>query len=194
MKKVNFTDNLQKVDVVANIYPEAKSILRENTKFWLVKPSASLAGISGLDALVSGNYITLQPGDGDAKHEFIAHLFVGGRGLYFYRRSLAQETSDNKENEITVVPEVLESLKLKEAIIYPEMRWGHKSALLNPNYLGRVFVFLYRHKKQIYLCEFTDFCFSSTVFNINFDVKMRCGGNNDLFLFAPQKSTTHFSW
>ena len=72
VKKVNFTDNLQKVDVVANIYPEAKSILRENTKFWLVKPSASLAGISGLDALVSGNYITLQPGDGDAKHEFIA--------------------------------------------------------------------------------------------------------------------------
>lgn len=72
VKKVNFTDNLQKVDVVANIYPEAKSVLRENTKFWLVKPSASLAGISGLDALVSGNYITLQPGDGDAKHEFIA--------------------------------------------------------------------------------------------------------------------------
>ena len=72
VKKVNFTDNLQKVDVVANIYPEAKSILRENTKFWLVKPSASLAGISGLDALVSGNYITLQPGDGDAQNEFIA--------------------------------------------------------------------------------------------------------------------------
>ena len=72
VKKVNFTDDLQKVDVVANIYPEAKSVLRENTKFWLVKPSASLAGISGLDALVSGNYITLQPGDGDAKHEFIA--------------------------------------------------------------------------------------------------------------------------
>ena len=72
VKKVNFTDNLQKVDVMANIYPEAKSVLRENTKFWLVKPSASLAGISGLDALVSGNYITLQPGDGDAKHEFIA--------------------------------------------------------------------------------------------------------------------------
>jgi mce family protein len=72
VKKVNFTDDLQKVDVVANIYPEAKSVLRENTKFWLVKPSASLAGISGLDALVSGNYITLQPGDGDAKNEFIA--------------------------------------------------------------------------------------------------------------------------
>ena len=72
VKKVNFTNNLQKVEVVANIYPEAKSVLRKNTKFWLVKPSASLAGISGLDALVSGNYITLQPGDGDSEHKFVA--------------------------------------------------------------------------------------------------------------------------
>ena len=72
VKKVNFTNDLQTVEVVANIYPEARSVLRENTKFWLVKPSASLAGISGLDALVSGNYITLQPGDGDTQHEFTA--------------------------------------------------------------------------------------------------------------------------
>lgn len=72
VKKVNFTNGLQKVEVVANIYPEAKSVLRKNTKFWLVKPSASLAGISGLDALVSGNYITLQPGDGDSEHKFVA--------------------------------------------------------------------------------------------------------------------------
>ncbi|EGY33534.1 mce related protein [Aggregatibacter actinomycetemcomitans serotype e str. SC1083] len=72
VKKVNFTDDLQKVEVVASIYPEAKTVLRENTKFWLVKPSASLAGISGLDALVSGNYITLQPGGGDTEHEFMA--------------------------------------------------------------------------------------------------------------------------
>lgn len=72
VKKVNFTDNMQKVEVVANINPEASSILRENTKFWLVQPNVSLAGISGLDSLVSGNYITLQPGDGDREDEFIA--------------------------------------------------------------------------------------------------------------------------
>ncbi|WP_204322534.1 MlaD family protein, partial [Streptococcus pneumoniae] len=72
VKEVHFTDNLQKVEVVANINPEASSILRENTKFWLVQPNVSLAGISGLDSLVSGNYITLQPGDGDREDEFIA--------------------------------------------------------------------------------------------------------------------------
>ncbi|WP_288063369.1 MlaD family protein, partial [Rodentibacter caecimuris] len=32
VKKVNFTDNMQKVEVIANIYPEATGVLRENTK------------------------------------------------------------------------------------------------------------------------------------------------------------------
>ena len=72
VKKVNFTDNMQKVEVVANIYPEATGVLRQNTSFWVVEPSVSLAGISGLDSLVSGNYITLQPGDGNSADEFIA--------------------------------------------------------------------------------------------------------------------------
>ncbi|QLB13203.1 paraquat-inducible protein B [Bisgaardia hudsonensis] len=72
VKKVNFTDNLQKVEVRANIYPEATEVLKENTKFWIVRPTASIAGISGIDALVSGNYITLQLGDGDDEDEFVA--------------------------------------------------------------------------------------------------------------------------
>src|SRR5690606_21534980 len=39
--------------------------LRSNTRFWLVKPSVSLAGITGLETLVSGNYIAVSPGDGE---------------------------------------------------------------------------------------------------------------------------------
>ncbi len=46
--------------------------LRSNTRFWLVKPSVSLAGITGLETLVSGNYITASPGDGELTHEFTA--------------------------------------------------------------------------------------------------------------------------
>lgn len=75
VKKVYFVDDLKKVEVMAEINAEAKSILKEGTKFWVVKPSASLAGVSGIDALVSGNYITLLPSDDpDAKsqYEFIA--------------------------------------------------------------------------------------------------------------------------
>ncbi|TCP93534.1 paraquat-inducible protein B [Cricetibacter osteomyelitidis] len=74
VKKVSFTDDLKQVEVEANIYPEAKTLLRKNTKFWLVKPTVSLAGVSGLESLVSGNYITLQPGDGDSEDEFVAEV------------------------------------------------------------------------------------------------------------------------
>lgn len=72
VKKVTFADGLKEVEVTAEINPEARSVLRTDTKFWLVRPTASLAGISGIDALVSGNYITLLPGEGDSEDEFIA--------------------------------------------------------------------------------------------------------------------------
>jgi paraquat-inducible protein B len=46
--------------------------LRANTRFWLVKPSVSLAGITGLETLVSGNYIAVNPGDGEPTRTFSA--------------------------------------------------------------------------------------------------------------------------
>ena len=46
--------------------------LRSKTRFWLVKPSVTLAGITGLDTLVSGNYITASPGTGTLTHKFEA--------------------------------------------------------------------------------------------------------------------------
>ena len=49
-----------------------ESQLLSNTRFWLVKPSVSLAGITGLETLVSGNYIAFSPGDGDPARKFSA--------------------------------------------------------------------------------------------------------------------------
>ncbi|QLD32476.1 MCE family protein [Mannheimia varigena] len=72
VKRVYFVDNLREVEVLAEINSEARSLLRQDTKFWLVQPTASLAGVSGLDAIVSGNYITLLPGEGESADEFIA--------------------------------------------------------------------------------------------------------------------------
>ncbi len=46
--------------------------LNKGTRFWLVKPSVSLAGISGLETLVSGNYIAVSPGDGEPTKRFTA--------------------------------------------------------------------------------------------------------------------------
>lgn len=51
---------------------DLEQYLRKGTSFWLVKPNVSLAGISGLETLVSGNYITFNPGDGEASRTFTA--------------------------------------------------------------------------------------------------------------------------
>lgn len=50
----------------------AEEHLRKNTRFWLVKPNVSLAGITGLETLVSGNYIAVSPGDGEPSKRFNA--------------------------------------------------------------------------------------------------------------------------
>ncbi|NBA94917.1 PqiB family protein [Pseudomonas sp. R5(2019)] len=50
----------------------ADAHLRTNTRFWLVKPSVTLAGITGLETLVSGNYIAVSPGDGEPTKKFTA--------------------------------------------------------------------------------------------------------------------------
>ncbi|MNZ84772.1 Paraquat-inducible protein B [compost metagenome] len=43
--------------------PLAEDYLVDGTQFWVVKPSISLAGITGLEALVKGNYIAIRPGE-----------------------------------------------------------------------------------------------------------------------------------
>ncbi|TGA72254.1 MCE family protein [Aliivibrio fischeri] len=72
VKNITLSKDLSNIYVDADIYPEASNLLKENTQFWLVKPQASLTGISGLDALVSGNYIAILPGSGAAKTKFTA--------------------------------------------------------------------------------------------------------------------------
>jgi len=51
---------------------DVEQYLKTNTRFWLVKPSVSLAGITGLETLVSGNYIAVSPGDGEPMRKFKA--------------------------------------------------------------------------------------------------------------------------
>ncbi|TXL00139.1 hypothetical protein BMR11_04030 [Methylococcaceae bacterium CS5] len=58
--------------MTAEIQREAKQALRNTTGFWLVKPKVSLTEITGLDTIVSGNYIRMNPGEGKAQREFIA--------------------------------------------------------------------------------------------------------------------------
>jgi paraquat-inducible protein B len=71
VKEIRFNDDEQR-SVTAHILldPRAELILRETTKFWIVKPNLSPAGAENLRLLISGPHITFQPGEGAFKNSF----------------------------------------------------------------------------------------------------------------------------
>lgn len=72
VQDIRLSENLNKIAVTVSIKSDLKDALRTETQFWLVTPKASLAGISGLDALVGGNYIGMMPGKGEPQDHFTA--------------------------------------------------------------------------------------------------------------------------
>jgi paraquat-inducible protein B len=70
--EVKLNSELTGVDVKVNLKPFAYSLAREGTRFWIVRPELSLAGISGLETAVGNKYIGMIPGDpeGNAKYVF----------------------------------------------------------------------------------------------------------------------------
>ncbi len=69
---IDLSDDYRTIQIKASIKSDMKEALREKTQFWLVTPKASLAGVSGLDALVGDNYIGMMPGSGEPRESFIA--------------------------------------------------------------------------------------------------------------------------
>ncbi|MEH6471869.1 MAG: MlaD family protein [Halopseudomonas sp.] len=64
VSKLKFEDSLSEVIAEIRLPREAEQVLNENSRFWLVKPQLSLSGVSGLETLLRGNYIELDPGKG----------------------------------------------------------------------------------------------------------------------------------
>lgn len=59
---VNLSEDYSKVEVTAKITKRAAGLMVEDAKFWVVRPKISLSGISGLNTLLSGNYIGFEVG------------------------------------------------------------------------------------------------------------------------------------
>jgi paraquat-inducible protein B len=66
VKRVDPTPDLEQVVVVAQMNKLAAPHLNENTKFWVVRPRFSLTDLSGLQTLVSGSFIEMDPGTGSS--------------------------------------------------------------------------------------------------------------------------------
>ncbi|WP_447794376.1 MULTISPECIES: MlaD family protein [Pseudomonas] len=99
---------------------DVEQYLKTSTRFWLVKPSVSLAGITGLETLVSGNYVAVSPGEGEPTRKF---------------KALAQEPplSDAQPGlHLTIKADRLGSLNRGSPVFYKQIQVGQiKSYVLS---------------------------------------------------------------
>ncbi len=56
--------DMQGVIATVDMDRHLEALLRNSTQFWLVKPEISLSGVTGLETIVTGNYIALKIGSG----------------------------------------------------------------------------------------------------------------------------------
>lgn len=72
VKTLDLSKDKKSVLVHIEVNRDAEDFLRQDTRFWLVQPRVSLAGVTGLETLVSGNYITFVPGPGKKNTHYTA--------------------------------------------------------------------------------------------------------------------------
>jgi paraquat-inducible protein B len=69
-------DDRKEVIVTADIHRNAGSYLVDDTRFWVVRPRVSGAGVSGLATLVSGAYISVDIGRSTSKRDHFVGLEI----------------------------------------------------------------------------------------------------------------------
>ena len=72
VKNLSISKDFKSTEVLVEFVKEAREQLRKNTQFWMVEPKISLKGITGLETILKGNYITMLPGDGLEARHFVA--------------------------------------------------------------------------------------------------------------------------
>ena len=103
---ITFSDDYSKVILKATINREAVSLLKKNTRFWVVKPQLTIREISNVSTLVSGVYIALEPGEGEFAYRF--------SGL----ETPPSVAADQKGKQITLITDELGSLDYGSPIYY----------------------------------------------------------------------------
>ncbi len=62
--RIEIPDQSNSVEVIISVQQSAKKYLTDTARFWVVSPAISLDGISGLETLLSGSYLEIDPGKG----------------------------------------------------------------------------------------------------------------------------------
>jgi paraquat-inducible protein B len=71
VEEVRLSGDLSQIIVTARMAKEIEPYMNEGTRFWVVRPRIGAGGVSGLDTLLSGAYVELDPGQGDRTDTFI---------------------------------------------------------------------------------------------------------------------------
>jgi paraquat-inducible protein B len=68
---LKLADKTGRVEVRTKLDRSAADVARQGSVFWIVRPQVKLGAISGLQTIVSGNYIDVQPGTGERTNTFV---------------------------------------------------------------------------------------------------------------------------
>lgn len=69
--EVKLSSDLSHIVVTAEMAKGVEPYMNDGTRFWIVKPRVGTGGVSGLSTLVSGAFIAIDPGEGEAGHSFV---------------------------------------------------------------------------------------------------------------------------
>lgn len=64
---ITLSENYDHIKIKAQMNKDTERMLNDKTQFWVVKPRVGSAGISGLETILSGAYIQIQPGESTTK-------------------------------------------------------------------------------------------------------------------------------
>lgn len=110
---MSLSDDFEQVQVHVQLEPEMQEVLSENTRFWVVTPRISLSGVSGLNTLLSGVYIEMDPGESGPYQD----KFDGLSEAPALR-------SYDKGTSYTILSSTLGSLDVGAPIYYRQVRVG----------------------------------------------------------------------
>ncbi|NEV64826.1 intermembrane transport protein PqiB [Thiorhodococcus minor] len=110
---IDVSEDLKSVIVTAELKHAFSDFLTENTRFWVERPRVTASGVSGLDTLLSGAYIALDPGtEGRAMRHF--------KGL---EEPPAITTSEDGKQFVLRAP-ALGSLNIGSPVYYRQIQVG----------------------------------------------------------------------
>jgi paraquat-inducible protein B len=116
---VALTDDTKLVKVIVDVEKSADTVARQGSLFWVVKPEIGLNAITGLQTIMAGTYIAVQPGTGKPETRF---------------RGIPQPPATQKEMpglRVMLLAEKLGSVKQHSPVLYHGMQVGevHDSSL-----------------------------------------------------------------